>query len=261
MSKHSEKKMTPNDTAKWQRLQAEAKSAHAQATHETHRLALQTLIAACALVCSTIAAHADVVTLTYSGTIAPAIIGPSYSTVYGYDFGGYFGPAGASIAGDPFTVTWTGIDCNCAGTASFNPVIDAVLTINGHSFDLGAGGPGLSAYNDFYDNLHQVEIGTLQTQNGGLSYLPLIQGSMTTEYAGYGNQPYGTPGHDGVFYLHLSDDSSQWTQAFLTIDAVPAPVIGAGLPGLLAALLAMLAALFRKPWKIRGLRKFACEIK
>ena len=111
------------------------------------------------------------ITVTVTGIIAPAIIGPSYTTTYGIDFGGFFGPAGGNLAGDPFTVVWTGAnDCNCAGTAnSFNPVIDAVLTINGHSYDFGTGMlPGLFGFNDFYNQVHQVEIGHLESFNGGL---------------------------------------------------------------------------------------------
>jgi hypothetical protein len=179
------------------------------------------------------------ITVTVTGVIAPAIIGPSYETVYGIDFGGFFGPAGGNLAGEAFTVVWTGIDCNCAGTASFNPVIDAVLTINGHSYDFGSGLPALSAYNDFFDDTHQVTIGHMESYNGGLSYQPTIDGSLTTEYAGYGAEyaRYGdTPGRDGAVYLHLGSNTANWTQAFLTISdplvAVPGPIAGAGLPGL-----------------------------
>jgi hypothetical protein len=64
----------------------------------------------------------------------------------GIDHAGIFGPAGASLVGDAFTVNWTGnVDCSpdyCAGGSFYgtpNPVDDVVLTINGHSYDFGNG--------------------------------------------------------------------------------------------------------------------------
>jgi hypothetical protein len=167
----------------------------------------------------------SVITVTVTGVIAPAIIGPSYDSTYGIDFGGFFGPAGGNLAGDPFTVVWTGIDCNCAGTASFNPVIDAVLTINGHSYDFGSGLPALWGANDFYDDAHQVFID---------------HGSLTTWHAGFGATQGFEPGRDGSVYLHLGSNTANWTQAYLTIAApaaVPGPIVGAGLPGLMAVFL------------------------
>jgi hypothetical protein len=62
------------------------------------------------------------------------------------DHAGIFGPAGASLVGDAFTVNWTGnVDCSpdyCTGGSFYgtpNPVDDVVLTINGHSYDFGNG--------------------------------------------------------------------------------------------------------------------------
>ena len=172
-------------------------------------------------------ASADVVTVTVTGVVAPA--GSFFGTTYGIDNGGFFGPAGASLAGDPFTVVWTGDLCNCTGVIfpsnppmplanPINPVTDAVLTINGHSYDYGAG-----AYGDFYSDLQQVVVvpGNIQ---------------LTTRQVGFGAN-FGTPGHDGVFYIQPCCDSSFDTQAFLTVEnvGVPGPIVGAGLPGLILA--------------------------
>jgi hypothetical protein len=183
----------------------------------------------------------SVITVTVTGVIAPAIVGSSYETTYGIDFGGFFGPAGGNLAGDPFTVVWTGIDCNCAGTNNvFDPVIDAVLTINGHTYDFGSGLPELWAYNSFRDGDHELTIGHLRTDNGGLTYIPTIDGSLWTAYAGYGaNAVFPFPGRDGEFHLQLGSNTAEWTQAFLTV-SVPGPMLGTGLPGLMlvAALVA-----------------------
>jgi hypothetical protein len=158
-------------------------------------------------------ASADVVTVTVTGVVAPAVV--FAGNTYGVDGGGYFGPAGASLVGDPFTVTWTGFNCNCGGTSTFNPVLDATLTINGITFDFG---PGLGPYNDFGDGLHQVVVAPGNVQ-------------LTTRYAQWG----GPSGQDGVFYIQQCCVAN--TQAFLTIlfPPVPGPVVGAGLPGLILA--------------------------
>jgi len=91
-------------------------------------------------------ASADIVTVTVTGTISMQ----TFQNIFtGTDNAGYFGPAGASLFGDSFTVVWT-FDTNCAcanvspsaisggslyGTPS--PVVNAVLTINGHSVQYG----------------------------------------------------------------------------------------------------------------------------
>jgi hypothetical protein len=56
------------------------------------------------------------------------------SVFTGIDGGGYFGPAGASIVGDHFWVTWIGTPCNCIGgnPPIFplpNPVQDVTISI------------------------------------------------------------------------------------------------------------------------------------
>src|SRR5215813_1930500 len=83
-------------------------------------------------------ASADIVTVTVTGTISMQ----TFQNIFtGTDNAGYFGPAGASLFGDSFTVVWT-FDTNCAcanvspsaisggslyGTPS--PVVNAVLTL------------------------------------------------------------------------------------------------------------------------------------
>src|SRR5258708_40341261 len=62
------------------------------------------------------------------------------------DHAGIFGPAGARLVGDAFTVNWTGnVDCSpdhCTGGSLYGTPTradDAVRPINGHSYDLGNG--------------------------------------------------------------------------------------------------------------------------
>ena len=171
-------------------------------------------------------------TLTVSGIVAPAInvsLFPSERT-YGIDGGGFFGPAGGNLAGAPFTVVWTGTDCNCSGTNAQNPMSSGLLTINGMSYDFGVG-TGFSD-GDFFPDLQQIQ-----------AFAPGFT-SLTTRLADYGLNN-GTPGHDGVFYIHPDSNALHNTQAFLTITPgpsanVPGPIVGAGMPGLIL-LLAILA--------------------
>jgi hypothetical protein len=118
-----------------------------------------------------------------------------------------------------------------------------VLTINGHSYVFGSGLPALSAYNGFWNDLQQVHIGHMESFNGGWSYQPIIDGVLATNYAGYGDAHYPNPpgpGHDGLFQLHIGSSTAYYTQAWLTIGAVPGPIVGTGLPAflLLAAFVA-----------------------
>jgi hypothetical protein len=143
--------------------------------------------------------------LTIKGVVEPVQLNTSNGT-YGIDFGGYFGPAGASLAGAEFTVTWTGTPCNCSSPYAF-PVSSAILTINNNSYSFG------SDYgNEWFPYLQQV-----QSNDPDFT-------SLTTDL-------YQAR---GVFYLHVGP-ASQWEQAFLHIISVPGPIAGAGLPALLLA--------------------------
>ena len=95
------------------------------------------------LIASNYEARAD--TLIVTGTVV-APTGPDSSpSTYGYDNGGYFGSQFANLGGLPFTVTWTGTDCNCysgptAVAAGYNNPISnitgATITINGITVNL-----------------------------------------------------------------------------------------------------------------------------
>lgn len=139
--------------------------------------------------------------LTVTGTVAPVVTNTPNGT-YGIDYGGYFGPAGASLAGDPYTVVWTASDC---GAFCLNPVINAVLTINGHSYDFGSGSNSIFRPNDPLDPFEQV-----QQLSGVFLSLTTRQQSQILPV----DNPAG-----GVFYIPS-------TQAFLTVDPAPLPVPG-----------------------------------
>lgn len=91
---------------------------------------MRTLLLATALSLVAVPAFADPITYTVAGVIGPASTrAPNGDTRYeGYDGGGYFGPPGGSIAGLPFTATWTANNCECAATTpASDPILDVTL--------------------------------------------------------------------------------------------------------------------------------------
>jgi hypothetical protein len=180
-----------------------------------------------------------ITTITLNGTIT----GPTGADVsintFGYDNADFFGTSFANLAGTPWLLTWTGTDCNCNGV----PGIDAVLTVNGISVDLGAynnitqsewldrnvytGGPG---------TFIQMETTFLSPPNFYTAAAPSSQYILATQITGNSVT--------GVVYL---GDSAHLYETNFFINGqvgVPGPVLGAGLPGLL--LLAILMAWKRK---------------
>ena len=168
--------------------------------------------------------------------------GPDTSaSVYGYDNGGFFGPAFANLGGAPFTITWTGTDCNCYGgpiMGAPNVISGATLTINGITIDLAAfNNIWQSEWLDHADGSNTFI--QMETTFQSLPFppwsqiLPSSQYSLTTEFAMF----HGIPSGDGVFYLQDSNHSFQ-TSAFLTMGVglgVPAPIVGTGPAAILLA--------------------------
>jgi hypothetical protein len=153
-------------------------------------------------------------TITYSGIVLN-ITQCCGNGTYGTDFNGYFGPAGTSIIGLPYSITWTG---------EGNAVLGASITINDHTFAFGAADPARSSFTDaFWPAFDQIQY----IANGQLF-------SMTT------NSIEGK----GVFYI---PGNSFNTQAFLQVPT-PGPVIGSGIETMLATtilIVAWLAQQFR----------------
>lgn len=161
--------------------------------------------------------------------------GPDVSDgVYGYDNGGFFGPVGGNLAGDFFVVTWTGTDCNCSGQPG--PVSDAVLTINGMSLDLGA-----------FNNIWFSEWSSAPSVPF-LQIDTLIQREQFPPFADvFPTSQYGLATSMSGGAMQLSDSNHVFsTEAYLGVShigltVVPAPVAGASLPGLLAAVVLVVA--------------------
>jgi hypothetical protein len=185
---------------------------------------------------SALPANADAFTYVVSGVIGP-LGGRSVSGgTYGIDAGGYFGPHGASIVGDPFTVTWTlASNCECIGEGggSFplpNPVIDVVLTINGLSYDFGNYGNFLYGEVHLGNNAFGLNIQQTQSNNG------IDNISTSVGFSGNSLAP------NGAFQIGGGGDCSCTTTAGSFVFAgVPAPIVGAGLPGLVIAAGGLLA--------------------
>ena len=172
-----------------------------------------------------------------SGVIAGGGTGIS-GEPYGVDGGGYFGPAGGSIVGLPFTVTWTATDCECIGgmPPSYllpNPIADVSLQIGNVTYDFGAGGwYGEFSINSPPNNFQQSawldgsQIGT--NSNGG----PTL-GSFEIEDGPDFNTNYSA----GIF---------------MDLAPVPGPELGSGLAGgLTGGLTVVIVAVAMLGWRRR----------
>jgi hypothetical protein len=168
----------------------------------------------------------------------------------GYDNGGLFGPRFANLGGDPFIIAFsvtTPTPCNCSGssggintTADTPPVLDAVLTINGVSFDLAPPATGVN-HNIIYASWYGGDapsiyfINTLTTPFGPPTFGEFIASSRLGVD---GFNAYGT----GVGFADLSANKFDFpTNMNLQVNSispmpVPMPSLGAGWPGLILAL-------------------------
>ena len=193
------------------------------------------------------------------GKIMPPT-GPDLSPdTAGYDNGGLFGPRFTNLSGDPFIITFsvtTPTPCNCSGGSGGinptppSPVLDALLTINGISFDLAPPPSGID---------HNI-IASLW--NGGLHPAIQFTNTLTTPFgpptfgefiaqsrlAVTGFDAYGT----GVGFADLSankfDFPTNLSLQVNSISTMPVPMsdIGAGLPGAILALGALAWWLWRR---------------
>ena len=179
-----------------------------------------------------------------------------YDGVYGYDNGGFFGTIGASLLDRPFMVQWFGTPGGTVtdailtvGAAPVTPGTVRVTIPNGIVLDLGQYGNVLPEGFSFWSvagGSPFIQIETAYLRNPlppWQTYLPGSRYTLTTTIT----PPWWG---DGAFTLQDSNHSFS-TDAFLTVyhmgpTAVPAPPLGAGLPGLVLALGALAWWLWRR---------------
>jgi len=216
-------------------------------------------------------ASADIVTVTVTGTVAPYQFNNRYFISPVIDYTGIFGQPGASLAGDAFTILWT-VDTSCPGcsasiynsvsggsvSGTASPILSAVLTINGGSVTYGPAAELGEMYG--YTNAFYVNV-TVSPANAAInSYVNSTANNLPNSIT----QPFSytlTPGIDnvsngfppniigGAFSEPAPGNPSckpfcdvlagYFYVSTITLDnltpAVPGPIAGAGLPGLILA--------------------------
>jgi hypothetical protein len=214
------------------------------------------LLLTTALVLLSTPAAADAITITYTGTVnaVNAIILPAI------DVDGVFGPAGASLVGDPFTLVYNANVCGgctemAGGTSDIyhgtpSPITSAVLTINGISFTFAtpvdvslSGRSGLNGESFDERNLSveqppyivsTLTVGPVTDLPPSLD-VPFSYDIIHDDARGYSS--------NGAFYInhtvgslapeHLTVDNPSYTGP--VFPSTPGPIAGAGLPGLILA--------------------------
>lgn len=205
-------------------------------------------------------ANADIVNLTVTGHIAPYTWNGGYTSNPLVD-NGTFGQAGRNLFGDAFTAHWT-INTGCitcdyvSGYGVNNPIMSATLAINGVTVSYGTALYGVTydypegssydfnmrqRYSAFYVNV---------TETSGQRAMNQFINSFAGSFPGDINQPFSydlnpatdqlnTPLHLGGSFSYgglagylFTEHIERTNPAF----AVPGPIAGTGLPGLLAAI-------------------------
>jgi hypothetical protein len=221
----------------------------------SHKLAQLGIVAT---LLSSTAAQADLLTVTFTGTISPwQWNGNSFYVGPTTDNGGIFGPAEASITGDPITITWqANTDCPLCQSATPTvlvggsmyggglPITSGSLTLNGNSLIYGTQG---YPYGTIQTGTSGIYV-NVTVSPGNVAMNSFINSSLSDVMPGNMLEPLSytfNPLTDNLSSPHqiggsFSDDG--FVSGYFMIDSVgltnlsvPAPVAGAGLPGLILA--------------------------
>jgi hypothetical protein len=202
-------------------------------------------------------AQANTVTVTYTGTAS----GTDFTGVFGYtvpsDFTGtnFTAPYTAvytfdpSLGADQFSEIYSNYSRGGTGTQYGNgsPSLGVVLTINGHSINIGGAYSGLIfGFGIGIGLSQQAHLSSGDENNGVYNFIENHAGALPSSIYGPFTYNYDAStdvrtGSFGYFQLYNSTD---FDAAFgnlspdtltVAVAAVPGPIAGAGLPGLILA--------------------------
>ncbi len=196
-----------------------------------------------------VSAYADPITLTVTGTISPwNWNGYGYIQAPVIDYGGVFGAVNASLTNDPFTVIWQ-FDTNHA-------LIKGTLIINDHAAVLGANGYMSSWVNDQNGSGQSFVVAGVTVElispysraTDNTQMNTFIYNNGTAIPGGF--QPFTytfNPLTDNTSFPHQmggafnlgGDAKGYFAVETMTLSTyhTPGPVVGAGIPGLIAILI------------------------